>query len=289
MNKVQKFLHKPYALSADPRSRVFQSFYFALFVYLFLAVFQPFGLNQVPNNNVLLLGYGLVTFMVMLMLNVIIPPFLSSFFSETKWSVGREIIWSLVNIAGIGLANAFYSSFIGIARLSFEVILIFETYTLLIGVFPVIITVLVRESQLSKKYARGSAAINEELVKLKTTFSGRDQIIKLPNQSGDDLAMQLDQLYYLKAADNYVEVYFDPGRGVQKKLLRNSLKSLSEHLNEVSQLFRCHKSFMVNLDKVSKISGNAQGYKLHLFQQNVEVPVSRQFNEIIKERLSPRP
>jgi len=40
----------------------------------------------------------------------------------------------------------------------------------------------------------------------------------------------------------------------------------------------------VNLDKVEKITGNAQGYKLHLETPELFVPVARKYSEIV-ERL----
>jgi DNA-binding LytR/AlgR family response regulator len=76
---------------------------------------------------------------------------------------------------------------------------------------------------------------------------------------------------------------------LSKKLLRNSLKAVTESLVEHPQLFRCHKSYLVNLLNVVHVSGNAQGYKLHLLNTDFRVPVSRQHNEEIKKRLAGTP
>jgi DNA-binding LytR/AlgR family response regulator len=48
-------------------------------------------------------------------------------------------------------------------------------------------------------------------------------------------------------------------------------------------IYRCHKSYLVNLAKVNHVSGNAQGYKLHLKDVEDQIPVSRKLNEEIKE------
>jgi DNA-binding LytR/AlgR family response regulator len=51
-----------------------------------------------------------------------------------------------------------------------------------------------------------------------------------------------------------------------------------------TDIFRCHKSYLINLTQVAHISGNAQGYKLHLQNSTIEIPVSRTLNATIKEK-----
>jgi DNA-binding LytR/AlgR family response regulator len=44
---------------------------------------------------------------------------------------------------------------------------------------------------------------------------------------------------------------------------------------------KCHRSCIVNLDKVVKVSGNAQGFKLHLKETDFVVPVARKYSEVV--------
>ncbi|WP_227807504.1 LytTR family transcriptional regulator DNA-binding domain-containing protein [Lutibacter profundi] len=40
--------------------------------------------------------------------------------------------------------------------------------------------------------------------------------------------------------------------------MRNSFNNISDKLKQHSNLFKCHRSFIVNLNKVIKIEGNSQ-------------------------------
>jgi hypothetical protein len=51
------------------------------------------------------------------------------------------------------------------------------------------------------------------------------------------------------------------------------------------QFYRCHRTCLVNLYRVYKVSGNAQGYKLHVEGVEELSPVSRSLNEVIREKL----
>jgi DNA-binding LytR/AlgR family response regulator len=53
--------------------------------------------------------------------------------------------------------------------------------------------------------------------------------------------------------------------------------------------YRCHKSYVINLDQVNHISGNAQGYKFHLKSAEDLIPVSRSNNEFVKNYFTNRP
>jgi DNA-binding LytR/AlgR family response regulator len=113
---------------------------------------------------------------------------------------------------------------------------------------------------------------------------GKREMLFLEAENGKDyLQIPLDGLLFIASADNYVEVYWESEGMEQKELLRNTLKNLSRELTTHSQLFRCHRSYLVNLEKVEKVTGNSQGYKLHIGSH--VIPVSRNHNTAIKNRL----
>ena len=64
-----------------------------------------------------------------------------------------------------------------------------------------------------------------------------------------------------------------------KLLLRSSLSRLEAQIIDRSNIVRCHRSYVVNLDRVERVTGNAQGYKLHLFGGQFQVPVARRYND----------
>jgi DNA-binding LytR/AlgR family response regulator len=100
----------------------------------------------------------------------------------------------------------------------------------------------------------------------------------------------LNDLLFARAADNYVEVHHLRAGQPRRTVLRNSLKALGDALLPHGDRFlRCHKSHLVDLHKVQRVSGNAQGLRLHLAGVEEPIPVSRQLTATVRERLAGRP
>jgi DNA-binding LytR/AlgR family response regulator len=59
----------------------------------------------------------------------------------------------------------------------------------------------------------------------------------------------------------------------------------TEIVNPYSSFFRCHRAFIVNLDKIEQVEGNAQGYKIKLQGAENLIPVSRNLNREFSDRL----
>lgn len=290
-------MRRPLFLETSQAKRWLKALLFGLFVFIFLAIFQPFHLNTLSEKIfAAAFGFGLTTAAVIGITGAICLPLLPKFFSEERWTVGRQLLWSFAITAVVGLANVLFAARFGIVGWSLESILRMEFYTLAVGIFPVGISVLLKEARLKRRYERQSEEINSELEEHRITekessaINADDALITLSSENlSEHLSLKARDLLYVRSADNYVEIYYKSEHQIVKKLLRSSLKVVTEALRMHEQFFRCHKSYFVNLHKVERVSGNAQGYKLHMFGTTVKIPVSRQYNDVIKRRLTDTP
>ena len=66
------------------------------------------------------------------------------------------------------------------------------------------------------------------------------------------------------------------------KLLRLTMKQAEATVASTPFIVRCHRAFLVNLQRVTKVEGNSQGYRLRLEGCAGEVPVSRGYAKEIK-------
>ena len=82
---------------------------------------------------------------------------------------------------------------------------------------------------------------------------------------------------FIKSDGNYSTVYLKKGDELRKKMIRNTLKSLENELINMEKIVRCHKSYIVNLNKVKQVTGNARGYNFILEGLEMTIPVSRNF------------
>ena len=86
-------------------------------------------------------------------------------------------------------------------------------------------------------------------------------------------------ILYLEAADNYVTIYFLNKQKISHFLLRNSLKNMGEYLSEYS-FVRCHRSFIVNFEKVKLIRKEKDGLKLEIdAPAELVIPVSKTYSQ----------
>ncbi len=95
------------------------------------------------------------------------------------------------------------------------------------------------------------------------------------DQKNEFLSINQDQLLYLQSQDNYTEVHYIKNDELRKKLLRGSLSSFEKQLDY--PLFRCHRSYIVNLLAIESLKGNSQGYQLSLRHGETSIKVSRKY------------
>ncbi len=283
-----KLLEKPYPLLESRAARWRMSILFSVFVFLFLSVFKPFGLHEAGMNLYLLTaGYGLVCLVIMVLLNIVLVPLLPGLFRESAWTTGHQIFWTLVNVALIGLGNAVFTMWVFDGVIELHGLLRFELYTLSIGLFPVAVSALLNQFRLERQYSRASLRLNEQLhPETRQPVPDEATLTLHSDNQGEDLHISAHQLLYFQAADNYVEVVYQQGNQLQKTLLRTTLKRVEAELAGHPQFWRCHKSYLVNKNYVTRFSGNAQGYRLHLQYSDALVPVSRSLYQSLKHQFN---
>jgi len=256
----------------------------SVFITLLLLVFQPFGLNNMPNNKLLIIsGYGVISFFIIALVNIGAFKVFKSFFDEQKWTTGRESLSILMMILLIGFANFIYTYMIGVANFNFSNLVRFEIYAFIIGLFPTFLLVFYSERRLNKVYASSSVTLNQQINKFneKAGDEMEDTLVEIPSNN-TTLNLDSNDFLYAAAADNYCQIHHIKEGTVERSMIRISMKQLDAIWSKNQQITRCHKSYIVNLNHVESISGNAQGYKLHLEQSDQLIPVSRSKNKEIK-------
>ncbi|RYY24232.1 MAG: LytTR family transcriptional regulator [Chitinophagaceae bacterium] len=247
-------------------------------VFLLLYLFRPFGLSRVQTDWFLLhaLLYGLTTFALYVLNALLLPRLFPKKFNEKSWTVGLEIASTCWQITTISFANLVISSALYGNPISFESTLRFLGFTFAIGIFPVSFIILVKYLMLLSK----NQSIAERTTKALSSYEPDHEVeFVMITIRGDyqkeELSFPLQSLRYISAADNYIRVWYMDDDKLTSSMLRSSLKKVQETLSGHAQLFRCHRTYLVNLDAVVHVSGNAQGLKLILQDTEELIPVSR--------------
>jgi hypothetical protein len=284
---MRAFLKRPYPIEKSAERRLLAAVLFGLFVFAFLFFFKPFGIDALPDRTFFIsLVFGMICTAVMLFFSFVVTELFPSYFAEPQWNVGREIGWSAMHVLFIGFFNMLFALSLSMGEFSFGFLLQYLLYTLALGIFPVTISVLVTEMQLNRKYRGESQTLTHTIAEHPSAIDpGQKEIVLESDNKDEDLSVNPDALLVLAAADNYVEVHFQREGELRKHLLRTTMKNLEEDLSSLPDLMRVHKSFIVNLANIDKVSGNAQGYKLHVDGYADAVPVARKNNQEFRERI----
>ena len=100
--------------------------------------------------------------------------------------------------------------------------------------------------------------------------SERQKITLFDNSGALKLSLNPENLYYIESDDNYIKVWYTDSKGELKQyILRCRLKTVEEDFKG-SPLVRCHRKYIVNLNKVSMLRKESDGYVLDL--QNEAIP-----------------
>lgn len=253
-----------------------------LSVFLILAMFQPFGTYtfQHPDKLLLLAGYGLVITFTAITVFAALRVAFRSWFHRENWSLRKELlVLGLIIFTSITATYFYHFATIG-SRLSFSGFFYFMGIALSTALFPVVLIVAIRYLQV-KNYL--------EKQQLSENLAPKPDVILLTGENKEEqLIIYRSELLFVKAADNYVEIFLQKDSSLRRHMLRSTLSKIAEQLNDENFL-QVHRSFIVNMDKVLEMSGKSPNYVLDFLAPVEPVPISRSKIQEVRRWLSEKP
>ena len=120
--------------------------------------------------------------------------------------------------------------------------------------------------------------VNQQIDKIKVVDPQENETIStrqlFSENSKESLTINVKNLLFVVSRENYVEVVYEEN-GIKKSLLRNSLKNIESAFSIDQEIYKCHRSYLVNLYQVKSIVGNSQSLKLKIKHFDKLIPVSR--------------
>ncbi len=101
-----------------------------------------------------------------------------------------------------------------------------------------------------------------------------------------DKKFVVDRIYYIRAFQKYIDVCVEEGNELKVYVIRTTLLNTTEVLQPFTNFFRCHKSYIINIDKIENISGNSRQFFIHILKYDKLIPVSRSQNDFATKWLS---
>ena len=100
--------------------------------------------------------------------------------------------------------------------------------------------------------------------------ANKQKITLFDNSGTLKLSVSPDNLFYIESDDNYIKVWYTDSKGdLTKYMMRCRLKTVEDSFKGTG-LVRCNRKYIVNINKVSLLHKENEGYVLDLC--NAEIP-----------------
>lgn len=250
---------------------------------IILLVIRPFGLDKVTATTIL--GFGLVVF-VSALINILVALFVvRKFVNEEKWTVWKEVIRVLIYLCVNVIAIMVFANYTLPIELDNIIILKFISHTILFAIIPISIRTVSIKNWLLKQRLKEAHKLANIIEERASDNNSTDVIVLKSNIVNDVVTTSFKDLLFIEADKNYITIVENSNGKVRKTLLRLSLIKAQEQItNDI--IIRCHRSFLVNINAVSKAIGNSQGLKLVFLDELKTVPVSRSYKEEVMQKIN---
>jgi hypothetical protein len=251
-------------------------FFTAVFALIFINIYSPFNVSSwFKVTKLQLLFYSSLVILTGVLVIVISRIILYHVVKhKIKVSLGNYFVWIAAEVFSMSMFYAIYEiSFLKDARSFWDLYKLSIQNTALVLLLPYSISWLYfswidKNLQLEKlSYSTKGVSEPKEMLPFKDEKGVMRISVKTPD------------LLYLQASDNYVTIFYIHQQKQAKYMLRTSLKQIESEL-AYSPFIRCHRSYMVNFEKVKIIRREKDGLKLELEAPDlVEIPVSKTYME----------
>jgi len=255
-------------------------------VFLFVLFFEPFSLDHFDFNNRLIFvaGLAVIVFVFMVLIRVTYPWLMKNYDQNSDDYIFPSFLGSFILVTLSSLSFAFYLHFVGSVGISFFVM---SKVALICLALPIILWLYdsVTDLKLQNELLRKEVGIIQQQVEKYEEDYLNQSIEFVSENTAENLTLQIADVAFIKSADNYVEIVYTEGDVFKKKLLRNTLKNIENQTKPYSNFIRCHRTCIVNMHHIEKLSKNYNNHWLTVKRYDEQLPVSRQYLLRFKEIL----
>jgi hypothetical protein len=270
-----EFLDKPYPFDNALRDFLRIGAGIALGLFLFILFFQPFELDNTDVNNYILTiaGYSGITFLLVGLLQIVLPWSFPERMNKKSWDLKREILLQFLLWVLNAVAWSFYTAYVADIRLSMYL----AVKIVILSLAPPVLLIVIKEIR--------SLRWQLNRVRVAHREKSQEHLELISDNRSDKLALESRDLILVKSAENYVELHYLSGESSNRKLLRATFKNIEDQLKPFSQMIRCHRTCIINLNHVIKLQREYGRIYLRMSGIEEDVPVSRQYMLGLKNAL----
>jgi len=274
-NNIRSFFNHPFPEPTGFKATLQSSFGAGLVVFLVLILFQPFSIDSIGSKLYLFAGvYGIITFVTALLWDVVLVYLLKIQKDIPAWTFKNWLLSVFCMILMIALANSVFTSFLQKQTLDLGILYNGVVSTMTVAIIPTFLFGAINIINNLRKNEK----IASEISATEPNLESASESIQLKSDGqSETLSFNSNEFLFAEAQQNYILLVFFKQNTIHKEMIRYTMKRLEEELAAFN-IVRCHRSYLVNKNKIENITGNAQGLKLFLSNYpETFIPVSRSF------------
>ncbi|PLX17227.1 MAG: hypothetical protein C0599_13970 [Salinivirgaceae bacterium] len=276
-----KYLKRSYPFNDDLKRNSKIIFFISVSIFVFLLLFQPLDISSLEGKEkfYLIAGLGAITFLSLSINLLVLPSIVPQIFLHKEWVIWKEILWNLWLLFTIAFGYFLMYKTLGIIEFSFYMII----KMLLIAIIPLTGLIVFNHNRLLRHHLKTAYDLN---AKLKSHREIEEKLIHFDSDyQKNKLSLKARLLILIRSADNYIEIFWKDENGIQSQLIRSTLIKAQELMKDYNYFFKCHRSYIVNVNHIDRVEGNSQGYRLYFENFEFDVPVSKKAIRELKDRV----
>lgn len=242
---------------------------------ILLMTLEPFDTsNTFSYKYIILSGYALCIIIPL----IIVHPIENYFYKiqTNRWFIINEFLYIIATLFIIFLFSFFYHFYLVSGLPSFTSQLIRDFITSFgLPFIPIVIPLWL---YLRSKYGLIVVPVynkdNAEITKTVTIVG---------NNRSETLTIFESDFIFAKAQQNYVDVFFKTENGIQQQTFRSTLSNVIKQLPKAWQV---HRSYLVNLEYLQTVEGNARKRFIRISESEETIPISQKYYKALNKRLS---
>lgn len=287
MKKRRKYTFSPCLL--EPGNIVISLIISVLYALVFLVIYSPysdtawFGLAK--SESFLLTTTFVVASILFLVISRILMFFLSK--NKVKMTYLKYSLWMLGEIILIGVFHAILSMvYVKMTDFSVSYIL---TKSILITLLALGVPYAVSAMWITIKDMSNTLLVTDTS-NIATDGEAIPQNIDIINIADNKgvlkLSVKLDNLYYIKAEDNYTIVNYTKNGLLSRYMIRCKIQTIENNFSN-TPLMRCHRTYIVNTQKIKVLRHESDGFYMDFDMDGIDpIPVSKTYSEAVVKRFS---
>ena len=274
----------------EPGNIVISLIISVLYALVFLVIYSPysdtawFGLAK--SDSFLLT----TTFVVVSVLFLVISRMLMFFTSKNntvKMTYLKYSLWLLGEIILIGVFHAILSIvYVELTEFSVSFIV---TKSILITLLALGVPYVVSAMWITINDMRNTLLVTDtnNIATDGEAIAQNIDIINIADNKGVlKLSVKLDNLYYIKAEDNYTIVNYTKNGLLNRYMIRCKIQTIEDNFSN-TPLMRCHRTYIVNTQKIKVLRHESDGFYMDFDFDGIDpIPVSKTYSEAVVKRFS---